>query len=172
MCREFRSKGYCVYLHTDSSTKVNYGCIVFELFLSSVRRHFTRSTLIILLDARIESLGRNVCSLERYWSRFLREWNATPYTMFVENANSSNNKLRYQKHENNFTRNGLFYFRYKKIISSRSRKNSRIEILRRENKLRSIVPHTRGKFSLKIKSSWNVQIFLLRLEKKLNRSKC
>lgn len=40
MCREFRSKGYCVYLHTDSSTKVNYGCIVFELFLSSVRRQF------------------------------------------------------------------------------------------------------------------------------------
>lgn len=40
MCREFRSKGYCVYLHTDSSTKVNYGCIVFELFLLSVRRQF------------------------------------------------------------------------------------------------------------------------------------
>lgn len=45
--------------------------------------NFTRSTLIILLDARIESLGRNVCSLERYWSSFLREWNATPYTMCV-----------------------------------------------------------------------------------------
>lgn len=93
--------------------------------------------------------------------------------MFVENANSSNNKLRYQKHENNFTRNGLFYFRYKKIISSRSRKNSRIEILRRENKLRSICSaYARKIFAKNQIFLKQMQIFLLRLEKKLNRSKC
>lgn len=96
-----------------------------------------------------------------------------PYTMFVENANSSNNKLRYQKHENNFKRNELFYFHYKKIISSRSRKNSRIEILRRENKLRSICSaYARKIFAKNQIFLKQMQIFLLRLEKKLNRSKC
>lgn len=89
--------------------------------------NFTRSTLIILLDARIESLGRNVCSLERYWSRFLLQENETRRRIrcVFENANSSNNKLRYQKHENNFTRNGLFYFRYKKIISKQEKFENR-----------------------------------------------
>lgn len=90
-----------------------------------------------------------------------------PYTMFVENANSSNNKLRYQKHENNFIHNGLFYFHYKKIISSRSRKNSRIEILRRENKLRSICSAYARKIFLKNQIFLKRANFLIKIREKI-----
>lgn len=84
-----------------------------------------------------------------------------------ENANSSNNKLRYQKHENNFKRNELFYFHYKKIISSRSRKNSRIEILRRENKLRSICSAYARKIFAKNQIFLKRANFLIKIREKI-----
>lgn len=76
--------------------------------------------------------------------------------------------MRYQKHENNFTRrprNGLFYFRYKKIISSRNRKNSRIEI--RENKLRSICSAYARKIFAKNQIFLKRANFLIKIREKI-----